>query len=478
MGRFFSNVQIKNTGSREQFISSFCDLMKKRNLVQCTDDEAEVQYILAFSEGGWVTLASDVYKSASKQAHDDAQQTAKEMNTSSFSMEVVDSDWAIIGLHTGADIHDTVIAGRSAFPEEQSPKGRQERWEQLLAQGKTWEQLSEIWNKNEVFVEDAMQEAASVLGIEPKYMISEYDDFNSEADTNSDILPLFYKKNITVLKNSEKKLTLNAAFKQVFGEALEPLGFVKMKGNNKYLLRLINNEILQIIALENGQDDNSGYKAFSIYAGIATIYRPNIDIKKYASYNKNWLKNLSSYYSDLFPEKHGDETFKKLSSISYEQNNTEDIFKKATYALSMTQSLVMPLFEEVTDLKSCLMFLRKFRGWLSIDDENDIFGRDNFNNHYNEGMLYIKTNYQGDFMELVESRTKYERVAQILKSRGKNMYTESYDDYYNRKSKCALERKKQLELIFNNPEKYEAAMAEIEYRKNLNNAILHDLKII
>lgn len=168
MGRFFSTVQIKNTGSREQFISSFCDLMKKRNLVQCNDDEAEVKYILAFSKGGWVTLVSDVYENTPKQAHDDAQQTAKEMNTSSFSMDIVDSDWAYIDMFSGSDIHDTVIAGRSEFPEEQSPKGRQECWEQLLAQGKTWDKLSEIWNKNEVFVEDAMQEAASVLGIEPK----------------------------------------------------------------------------------------------------------------------------------------------------------------------------------------------------------------------------------------------------------------------------------------------------------------------
>ena len=32
MGRFFSSVPIKNNGSREQFVKSFCDLMKKRGL--------------------------------------------------------------------------------------------------------------------------------------------------------------------------------------------------------------------------------------------------------------------------------------------------------------------------------------------------------------------------------------------------------------------------------------------------------------
>lgn len=60
--------------------------------------------------------------------------------------------------------------------------------------GKTWEQLSEIWNKNEVFVEDALYEAASVLGIEPKYMVSDYEDFESKADKDTNIIPMFFKR--------------------------------------------------------------------------------------------------------------------------------------------------------------------------------------------------------------------------------------------------------------------------------------------
>ena len=224
MGRFFSLVQIKNNGSREQFLKAFCDVMKKRSLVPCSEKESSVSYILAFSESGkWVTLASKEYRDNPKQVKDDAKQTAAEMKTSSFSMDVVDSDWTYIELHTGADVHDTVMVGRSEFDEEHSPKGRRECWEPILAPGKTWEQISEIWNKNEVFVEDALYEAASVLGIEPKYMVSDYEDFESKADKDTNIIPMFFKK------KNERTLSLNAAFKQVFGEALEPLGFVKIK---------------------------------------------------------------------------------------------------------------------------------------------------------------------------------------------------------------------------------------------------------
>ena len=164
MGRFFTSVQIRSNNSKEQFIKSFSNMMKKRGFVPCSEDEAVSSYILAFSESGkWVTLTCEDYSNNPKQAHDDAKQTAAEMKTSSFSMDVVDSDWTYIELYTGTDIHDTVIVGRSEFPDDDSPKGRRECWEQLLVSGKTWEQLSEKWNKDGVFVEDTLYEEASVL---------------------------------------------------------------------------------------------------------------------------------------------------------------------------------------------------------------------------------------------------------------------------------------------------------------------------
>ncbi len=55
MGRFFSSVQIKNNVSREQFLKAFCDLMIKRGLATCSEDEASVSYILAFSENAVLT---------------------------------------------------------------------------------------------------------------------------------------------------------------------------------------------------------------------------------------------------------------------------------------------------------------------------------------------------------------------------------------------------------------------------------------
>ena len=465
MGRFFSTVQIKNgKGSREQFISSFCEVMQKRNLVQCTDDEAEVQYILAFSEGGWVTLASDVYKSASKQAHDDAQQTAKEMNTSSFSMEVVDSDWAIIGLHTGANIHDTVIVGRSAFPEEQSPKGRQECWEQLLAQGKTWEQLSEIWNKNEVFVEDAMQEAASVLGIEPKYMISEYDDFNSEADTNSDILPLFFKKNITVSKNGEKKLTLNAAFKQVFGEALEPLGFVKAKTKYPYYIRFVDNSFIQIIGLKKESEND-----FNIIAGIATIYRSEIELNCSPRMNCNWLIGVSEIYQRKHLYDYDRQYRKSIMHFGFPKIENKIVIKEFGRALDAVKEWVLPEFKKVQKLSDVIDYLFTF-----YIPGLDIFGPEvQFYRHVKDrdGLFCFELDAP---YEIADRRSENAIKCALYKAEHniegftKTDYTKSCESI----KQSNKELKEYINSILNNKNLYDETMEEIKQRKERNIRIL------
>lgn len=468
MGRFFSNVQIKNTGNREQFISSFCDLMKKRNLVQCSDDDKEVQYILAFSEGGWVTLASNVYKSAPKQVHDDAQQIAKEMNTSGFSMDIVDSDWAYIDMFSGSDIHDIVIAGRSEFPEEQSPKGRQECWEQLLAQGKKWEQLSEIWNKNEVFVEDAMQEAASVLGIEPKYMISEYDDFNSKADTNSDILPLFFKKNITVSKNSEKKLTLNAAFKQVFGEALEPLGFKKVKGRQPYFVRVASGgEIIHVISYRKEWCSKQGYKAFSVYCGVATVYRRLLNLELGMDYNINWLQNISEIYrcSDNFEFENDKQYLQKISQFSYKYNDNESLTNTIKKAADVVKSLVMPVLDKTINLNACIEYYNKYKVFFRFYDEKRLFGNDNLNNNDNEGLIMILVKPDDNYFT-----EKEEEYRTNLKSDlDKGLIS---TDFYKSMLKNSLEdlhrEKNNLLEVLNDPIKYSLAIKELNHRRYEN----------
>ena len=86
MGRFFTNAQIKYNKSRLEFKNSFCDLMKKRGLMPCGEDEAVLSYLLAFSDNGWVTLVSQDYSENPKKASEDSKQIASAFKTSAFSI--------------------------------------------------------------------------------------------------------------------------------------------------------------------------------------------------------------------------------------------------------------------------------------------------------------------------------------------------------------------------------------------------------
>ena len=447
MGRFFSTVHIKNNSSKKQFLNSFYNIMKKRDLVTCSEDEASISYALAFSESDkWATLTAEAYKDRPQQAKDDAKQTAAEMKTSSFSIEVVDSDWANIELYSGTDIHDTVIVGRSELPDE-PPKGRRECWEQLLMPKKTWKQLSEIWNKNEVFVEDALCEAASMLGIEPKYMVSEYEDFNAMANKDTNIVSLFFKK------NNERNLSLNAAFKQVFGKALEPLGFVKIKTKHPYYVRAVTDEIINVVTVK---EEWSGYpteKRFNIYSGIATVYRYKIDFDLSMADNKDWLMTIAgSYYLTYKNSKEYDKEFKRsFFEFSYMKNSTESLLDAMQYALELTEEFIIPLFNKTQSLKDCVDFFRKYNLRMSTNNFKRDLNLDDSEIYHDEGLLYVKTND--------------DKLQSDLRNRLEKVRDEGCEKYQKTLEKLSF---------FDEPDIHKKVLQELERRKNHNNSLLRN----
>ncbi len=468
MGRFFSLVQIKNNCGREQFVKSFCDVMQKRDLVPCSEEESSVCYILAFSQSGkWVTLASDKYLDDPKQVKTDARQTAAEMKTSSFGMEVVDSDFALLELYKDQSAADTVIVGDGSgygFDGNDSRKGKQECWEELLASGKTWKQLSEIWNKDEVFVEDALYEAASVLGIEQKYMVSDHEDLIGMADKDTNVVSLFFKNKITVSEGGAKKLTMNAAFKMVFGKALEPLGFVKTKTKYPHYIRFVDNSFIQIIGLKKESDYD-----FNITAGIATIYRSEIDLNCSPRMNCNWMIGISEFYkrSHLF-----DYDFEYKRSIMYfgfPKIENDRVINEFERALSAVKKWVLPEFEKVQTLRDVIDYLYTiyFMGL-------DLHGPDvQFCRHINDrdGLFCFELD---DPYEIVDRREEIALKRALYKlEHNIDGFTETdYIRSCEEIKQSNKERREYIGNILNNKQLYDETISEINKRKEKNIGIL------
>lgn len=174
MGRFSTTLNIKNNSDRENFLKSFCAMMKKRGFVPCSEYEAALSYAAAFSEGSWVTLANEDYRNNPKKAYEDSREIAAALKTSAFSVAVI-------------------------------------------------------------------------LGIDPYYIDADYDEVLEKADENENITALYFKK----AEEKAKAMTLNAAFKQMFGDTLEPLGYKLIKSKYPYFVRVVpGGEIIHVISCE------------------------------------------------------------------------------------------------------------------------------------------------------------------------------------------------------------------------------------
>ncbi|MBR1663779.1 MAG: hypothetical protein IJ696_05575, partial [Ruminococcus sp.] len=325
-------------------------------------------------------------------------------------------------------------------------------------------QLFEIWNKNEVFVEDTLCEAASMLGIEPKYMVSEYEDFNSAADKDKNVILLFFKKKITAINSGEKKLTMNAAFKQVFGEALEPMGFVKAKTKYPYYIRFVDNSFIQIIGLKKEKEN-----IFYIIAGIATIYRPEIDLNCSPRMNCNWLLGVSEIYQSCHSYDHDKQYRNSIMHFGFRSSENENIINAFKRALGEVEKWVLPEFEKMQTLYDVIDYL------ITVYIPGlDVFGPDvQFYRHVNDrdGLLCFELD---DPYEIADRRAENSfKQASYRAERNKNSFTEAdYTKLCEDIKQRNKERKEYIGNILNNKDLYDETMAEIRRRKEKNIEIL------
>lgn len=192
MGRFSITVQVKTKADDAGFIDLFRDVMSKRGFAECSADEAELTYFLAFGGGGWATLASERYRD-SISGYEDAEKLAAALKTAAVVAEVVDSDFATLKLYLPDGSMDVVwIGDASGYGIDNPPKPKRSLWETLITTDEDWERFCGIAEKDNVFVEDTLYEIAPVPGISPKYICADYRDFiENEYDK---VTAVYFKK--------------------------------------------------------------------------------------------------------------------------------------------------------------------------------------------------------------------------------------------------------------------------------------------
>ena len=248
MGLFCTTTQIYTPiiSSPSQFANLFCQKMLKEGYVICDSDESEISYILRFADGcKWVTITSEDYDEGNQLSQTDTSRLAKMLKTTCINTTVIDSDCAVMEMYNkSGQKDDTLIMGRADdYFGDEITQPSMKAWKPFLAEGRSWEQFCDIVQDSEsyTFIEDGLSELATVIGMDESEILFH----SSVAEEDEQTVFLYFTKAAA----KEKKISFIAAFKQVFGEMLEPLGYKYLKkGKYPYFVKLINNEILHIIS--------------------------------------------------------------------------------------------------------------------------------------------------------------------------------------------------------------------------------------
>lgn len=472
MGRFSSTVHIKSNIDRTRFMDSFCDVMKKRGFEPCSEDKAALSYLLAFGKY-WVTLRNEEYKNDPNKAYDDSQQIAEVLKTSAISVEVVDSDFAILNLF-GANKDKVIVGDGSGYGIDEPPRGKREYWKPLIADGKTWEQFSEAAAKSEAFVEDALAELAKTLGINPYYICADFDDITERLDCEGkSVTALYFKK--ADAKN--KAMSLNAAFVKVFGEALEPLGFKKIKSRYPYFVRVVpGGEIIHVITIISKQGLMQNEKAFEIRGGAATVYRGKIDFTVSPQRNSNWLISNIDVYYELHPFEDNSEMYAKIDQFTYTTGDDSSMTSGLVSSLGYTKQLLLPALDKITNLSEYADFYWKFEPTVLdiFDEEGWGIAKDN---GQSDGLMLL-TIYDTDTYEN-KSKEEIERFrARMLYAMktGRNGYTLELLD-----SDCKIAESRMkigitaFEKLLNDSQRNIEVLNELKHRKTINSGILSQI---
>ena len=393
MGNFFTSTQIYNTKQldREQFISFFCEEMKKNGYVPGNSDESEVSYILRFADNcKWVTITSENYDEGNQLSQTDTGRIAKMMKTTCINTTVIDSDCAVMEMYNkSGQKDDTLIMGRADdYFGDEITQPSMKAWKPFLAEGRSWEQFCDIVQDSEsyTFIEDGLSALATVIGMDESEILFH----SSVAEEDEQTVFLYFTKAAA----KEKKLTFISAFKLIFGEMLEPMGYKYLKkGKYPYFVKLINNEILHIISYRHISSSTVGHKAMEIHGGAISLYRREIDLTDEPTY---FLPQIHSYYN-------GEYNKLAVDLIRYECNmsDNESLTKDMKRAAELVREFILSNIENIVDIDSYVKYAKRF---YFID--TDLCELDEYENNpredYNESYLLVLTHDDDDGIKRME----------------------------------------------------------------------------
>ena len=348
MGNFFHTVHFK-IKDKEKFVKGINAYMKKKGFVPCDDDEAVKTYIIALSvDQQWTTLADMDSSDDTRALFSEAKAISKSMKLPCITEEVTDSDIAVLELFdkTGESA-DRIVVGNGEIYGMGNNEIKPECWKPLLNNKADIEKLIELTVESDLLADERLSKISSLFGVD---MLADSDELGIRNDES--ILRLSFKK------AEEKKPTLNTLFTQIYGEALEPLGFKKPKVRMPLYVRVINDEIIHIVGIHDMKSHLVPFGA------IATVYREDLCIDRTFRQNEIWYKRLKEFYLNWhISDKPFDKGFFHYTDII----DYMPLSDAVQDSLNATMTWIFPVLDNVKTLKDVADYEEgAFKDYISV----------------------------------------------------------------------------------------------------------------
>ena len=164
-------------------------------------------------------------------------------------------------------------------------------------------------------------------------------------------------------------MTFETAMKHAYADALAPYGFQKVKGKYPYYIRMIGDEIVQIIAYEKAWA-SSPYTRFTVSWEIASVYRGSLALDE-GPRDRLWPNNVIDKENNVFFEFWDEKKYnpdKAMMIGGHDVTMGEEIQR----SVDTTISYAIPKMNQITTLKECIETARR-SAYIYFDLKN--FGR-------------------------------------------------------------------------------------------------------
>ncbi len=286
--------------------------------------------------------------------------------------------------------------------------------------------------------------------------------------------------------------TFETEMKRAYSEALAPYGFKKLKGRYPYFVRMVGEEILQVITYykDKGLEPE---QVFKMRGGMVTVYTKEINLACSCRDNDSWLRPYQNIYLDSHPfcskedvPKHAfryempEEMYlQRLEKVTKQGGGVikeispyplPSMQEAIEHTLDLTRQEIIPVFDTVTDLKTCAEYFQKYDSSCMRIDERAPF---NWEINDREQLFSLKVYNNADEFSVARIRER-ELGIQMIQYRIRNKWPDYLAIYgedtmqLEMPSKGHQEQTALFERLLNDPEIHAEALAELERRRQRN----------